>query len=82
MSRKTVDRASDALTKVTQGRTGFDARRSMTVIRVEKIMARLPNEYHPYGDGVITFVRRLTSFSLAKDGTWKPPSLHLESDTE
>ena len=80
MSRRSVDQASDALTKATQGRTGFDARRSMTVTWIEKIMARLPTEYRPYADGVITFVRHLTSFSLAKNGTWKLLTLHPESN--
>lgn len=72
MSRKTVDQASDSLASESHCRTGFDGRRSTTVIWIERIMERLPEEYHPYAEGAIAFVRYLTSFSLAKDGTWKP----------
>ncbi|KAH6983842.1 hypothetical protein EDB80DRAFT_875347 [Ilyonectria destructans] len=83
MSRKAVDEASEAPTNVAQVRTGFDCRKSMTVIWIEKIMARLPNEYRPYAEGLIAFARRLTSSFLTKDGAWKPFLLTLpESESE
>lgn len=82
MSRKAVDQASDTSTYASQSRTGFHGRRSMTVIWIEKIMARLPEEYYPYGEGAITFVRRHASSSLSKDGTWKPLLPLPESNRE
>ena len=82
MSRKTVDQASDESTNAPQFRTGFDGRRSMTLIWIEKIMSRLPEEFHPYVKKVITFVRRLASSPLNEDGAWKALLPYTESRDE
>lgn len=83
MSRKAVDEASDVPKNIVQCRTGFDCRKSMTLIWIEKVVARLPSEYRPYAEAPIAFVRRLTTSFFTKDGAWKPFYLALpESESE
>ena len=72
MSRRVVDEEGKAPDSSTVLRSGYDCRKSMAVIWIQKVVDQLPQEYLPYATWALSFSKQLMDSFEGASELWKP----------